>query len=347
MLQRSLLAAAVVAGLTVSSAALAQNIVINSFTGPNHFQTEAMRIWKADVERVTEGRVTVEILPASAAPPPRQIDGALAGQYDAAFMFNGFNANRADWPSGFLLPFSVTNNGEASSVALWRTYEKFFRDKGDGQFGDDGIHVLSVFVYPGGVAHSGTSQPIESVADLRSRKMWALVGTPSALLTALDIDHVAGPAARVAEFVQTNVVEVLFVISFDANVAFGAKEFTQSSTVFPKPVQAANFIFFITNDKWAEISPQDQALIESVSGEVYARNTGRLGNEREVKARQEHADKGTQIIEASQAFIDELTVAGAPLREAWNQKAAAMGIDPQEPLDFFAAEAAKIEGGSN
>ncbi len=102
----ALVCAAVSMTAMMSANAFAQTkILVNIFVPPQHFIHGPYKAWGAEVGKVTNGRVAVSYLPASAAPPPKQIDGALAGQYDSAFMFNGFNAKRADWPAMFMLPF--------------------------------------------------------------------------------------------------------------------------------------------------------------------------------------------------------------------------------------------------
>ena len=338
MKTRLVFAAVIAAGMTFSSVAIAQTkILVNIFVPPAHFIHVPYQQWGVDVERVTDGRVVVEFLPTSAAPPPKQIDGALAGNYDGAFMFNVFNGKRAPFTQMLLLPYLLEGNAEAGSVATWRTYEKYFGDLN--QFEDAGITPLSYFQFPGGHFFSGTDEPILSVADLRSRKMWALSGTATKVLELAGIDHVAGPAARLSEFVQTNVVEGVAGISQDAIITFGGLEFTKSATVRTNArLVAPNFIMFVTNEKWAEISAADQGAIMGVSGEYFAREVGAAADVAEAKRRQQLLDKGVEIIETPEAFAQELLELSAPLFEAWKASAAAMGVPEQEPIEFYKTE---------
>lgn len=340
MLHRTLFAAVAAVGMTISSVASAQvEVLVNIFVGPAHFIHEPYRAWGEEVSVVTDGRVTVEFLPASAAPPPRQIDGALAGNYDGAFMFNGFNANRAPFTQMLLLPYLLEGNAEAGSVATWRTYERYFNDLG--QFEAVGITPLSYFQFPGGHFFSGTDEPILSVADLRSRKMWALSGTATRVLELAGIDHVAGPAARLSEFVQTNVVEGVAGISQDAIITFGGLEFTQSATVRTnRRLVAPNFIMFLTTAKWEEIPAEDQALIRGISGEVFARQVGQAADAAEARRRQQLLDAGVEIIETPEEFAAELREIAEPLFAAWRESAAEMGVDPDEPIAYYLEQTA-------
>lgn len=341
MINKFKFAAAIAVGSTMammSSSAFAQTkVLVNIFVPPQHFIHKPFKAWGAEVGKVTNGRVAVSFLPASAAPPPRQIGGALAGQFDSAFMFNGFNAKRADWPAMFMLPFLLEGNAEAGSIATWRTYEKFFAKLG--QFKKAGVTSLSFFQFPGGHFFSGNDTPIRSLADLKSRKMWALAGTPTKVLKLAGVDHVAGPAARLSGFVQTNVVQGVAGISQDAIVTFGGLAFTKSATVNANArLTVPNFIIFITNKKWAGISSADKAAIRAVSGEKLSGAIGRAADAAEERRHKQLIAKGIKIYETPQSFKQELLKAGAPLFAAWEKKAKKLGIDPQAPIDYFKAQ---------
>lgn len=67
---KTLFATALAVGMLASSAANAQvKILVNIFVGPAHFIHTPYKAWGAEVGKVTDGRVTVDFLPASAAPP--------------------------------------------------------------------------------------------------------------------------------------------------------------------------------------------------------------------------------------------------------------------------------------
>ncbi|MGE3247611.1 MAG: TRAP transporter substrate-binding protein DctP, partial [Beijerinckiaceae bacterium] len=257
MRRSTLFASAILAGVFANSGArAATEIVFNAFTGPRHHAMEGFKWWADQVAKVTEGRVTVKILPTSAAPPPKQIDGVVSGQFDAAYIFNGFTDRRAVGPQFGLLPFMLNANAEIGSVAYWRTYQKYFASKKE--FDKIGIHLLSMFHFPGNYFHSGDDTPITSIADMKKRKMWALAGTASRVLKNAGVNHVSGPAARVNEFTQTNVVSGLAGISFDGVRSFGALSFVKSSTVLPDSLVAPCFLMFISAKKWNSISEADR-----------------------------------------------------------------------------------------
>jgi TRAP-type transport system periplasmic protein len=344
MRYQGFVAAAVLAGSAFAVPAQAANeVVLNIFTGPRHHAALGMKWWAGEVAKVTEGRVTVKILPTSAAPPPKQMDGVVSGQFDAAYMFNGFTAKRAIGPQFSLLPFMLKANAETGSVAVWRTYQKFFASKKE--FDKFGIHLLSIFHFPGNYFHSGDDTPITSIADMRKRKMWALAGTVSHVLKNAGVNHVSGPAARVNEFTQTNVVSGVAGLSYDGVRSFGALSFVKSTTVLDDKLMAPSFLFFISQKKWNSFSEADRKAITAISGETIAKIIGKNSDNAEASGRALLVKQNNKFIPGSAAFAAELQKAGAPLISGWIKQAKKLNVDGQAVIDFYKAEVAKISSG--
>ena len=118
---------AVLAVALGASAAQAQiKIVFNSFAPPTFVINQGMiDVWAKNVERITEGRVKVEIPTTSLAPPPQQWEMVTQGVADGAYIFVGFAQKRLLLPQIATLPFG-TPTATAQAVALWRTHKKFF-----------------------------------------------------------------------------------------------------------------------------------------------------------------------------------------------------------------------------
>ena len=173
MAKSFLVTAAMALGLIFPAGAEAkQTWTCNIFPGPKHFVNKDIKPWGKEVGEVTKGEIAVKFLPTSAAPPPKQVDGVAAGTFDCAFVFNAFTAKRAVGPLFGILPFLNAGNGEQGSVAYQRTWSKHFAAKNE--FADDGIVVLSMFQFPGVHFFTARDTPINSIADLKNQKVWAL-----------------------------------------------------------------------------------------------------------------------------------------------------------------------------
>jgi TRAP-type C4-dicarboxylate transport system substrate-binding protein len=99
------------------------------------------------------------------------------------------------------LPF-VNTTARGSSVALWRTYQKYFAKAKE----MDDVHVLAMFVLPPGVFY-GMKGPIDGMDKIKGRKIYALPGVPATMLEAAGAGVVAAPAARSYEIISGKTVD--------------------------------------------------------------------------------------------------------------------------------------------
>ncbi|MCC2098434.1 MAG: TRAP transporter substrate-binding protein DctP [Hyphomicrobiales bacterium] len=331
------------AGLFAGAAQAATEIVFNVFTGPRHFLNDPIKAWAKDITAKTSGRVTFKFLPTNAAPPPKQIDAVVSGQFDGAFIFHGFTARRAVGPQFGILPFLQNTPAEVSSAAYYNTWKKFFGDKKE--FARVGIRILTMFQFTGGNFHSGDETPITSIAEMKKRKMWALAGANSRLLKAAGVNHVSGPAARVNEFTQTNVVDGLATMTNDAVRAFGAMSFVKRTTITKSKMSAASFALFVSEKKWKQISAEDQKIILALSGEKLAAAVGKRSDRADDEAAVAMKKAGIKFINDDGKFEAELRKVGAPLIANWISAAKKKGVDGQAVIDMYVAEQKRLSGG--
>ncbi len=134
MMYRVALAAAAIGWAPALSgpAQAAETILFNCFFPPQHYMcTQMVPELGRRIAEATEGRVKLRIPPKSVAAPPDQYDAVVNGVVDGALQFNAFIANRVTGIQVAHLPFMGSENAEPASVALWKTYQKFFADKGE------------------------------------------------------------------------------------------------------------------------------------------------------------------------------------------------------------------------
>lgn len=319
------LGAGAMLALSATPGHAAENWTCNIFPGPKHFVNIDTKAWGKDVERVTNSGVKVNFLPTSAAPPPKQLNGIAAGTFDCALIFHGFTAKQAIGPQYAVLPFLNAGSAEIGSVAFWRTWKKHFAEKKE--FESKGIKILSQYHFVG--IHFFTSQdkPINSLADMKTMKMWALAGTTSRTLKAAGVSHVSGPAARMAEFTQTKVVQGIAGATHTGMVVFAGIKFAKWGTFTKGSIMAPSFAWMLSTKKWDALTADQRKAIEQVSGEKMARAIGKRSDEFEIKNYNRMTEAGLKRISASDAFEAELKKAAAPQVNAWIKKAATIGVD--------------------
>ena len=311
----------------------AQNWTCNVFTGPKHFINKALKPWGKNVGKATKGEVNVKFLPVSAAPPPKQLDGIAAGTYDCAFIFHAFTRKRAVGPQFGILPFLSKGNGEQGSIAFWRTWNKHFGPKNE--FADDSVKILSMFQFPGVHFWTSKDKPINSVADMKSQKMWALAGTSSRTMKSAGVSHVSGPAARMAEFTQTKVVQGLAGITRAGIINFAGIQFPKSGTFTTKSIMAPSFAWMISKKKWDSLPGNIKRAVTAESGEKLARMVGIAADKFEVVSAKKLAKAGVKEVKASKSFEAALQKAANPQIGAWIKRAGTIGVDGKKVIAEF------------
>jgi TRAP-type C4-dicarboxylate transport system substrate-binding protein len=322
--------------LSASAAQAETRLLVNCFwPARHHVCSEVLPAWLDEVERVTEGRVTGNLPPRSLAPPPEQLSSVESGIADVAVQFNGLIQNRVTGPLVAMQPWVGSNDAAAMSRALWATNQEFFPDE------FDTVQLLSQFVISPGQLYSQTDTPINSIEELASRKIWALPGPLSAITTRLGAGVVSTPAVQSNEIISRGVVDGHLGLDAQAVGAFQLMPYTTSNTQFQGAFYTTSFSVFMNQDKWAEISAEDQAAIMEVSGSVLAESFGSTWDTKNRAAEEGYAEASIEVIQADPAFEAALVVASAFVTEGWLAAATEAGIDGAAALDFYKAQLAE------
>lgn len=332
-ISRFLLGTTLAAGLSFSAQAQNAPLLLNSFLAPQHPVTRVViKPWADKVAVATEGRVKVDVAPASLAAPAQQLSGVSKGVFDIAYQFHGLMAEQVKLNQIAHLPF-VNTSSRGSSVALWRTYEKYFAKAKE----MDEVQVLAMFVLPPGVMY-GMNGPVRSVADLKGKKVYGLPGVPATLLEAAGAGVVAAPAARSFEIISGKTVDAF--VGYSVSDADGLKTLPYATDItdIEGHLSAPSFALFINKKRWQALSQADRDAIMKISGEAFAQNMA-VYDELETKARAGAAAKGVKFHRADAGFMKDLRTLAEPLDKAWKADATKLGVNATEALDFFVAQA--------
>lgn len=306
-------------------------LLVNCFWPSSHFVCgEVLPAWIDEIERVTDGRVRGIIPPKSVAPPPQQLAAVQKGIADVSVSFNGF-VKEALGAKVAMQPFVGIRDAEAMSRALWTTNRAYFPEE------VTSVHLLSQFVISPGELYSQTDTPINSIEDLASRKMWALPGPLAEITKKIGSGVVSTPAVKSNEIISRGVVDGHLGLDPQAVKAFQLMPYTKSTTQLSQPFYSTSFSVFINKDTWGEISPEDQAAIMGVSGEVLAAAFGARWNKAAAAAEAAYGDAGLEVVAADPAFEQALVETSAFVTEGWLKAAGAAGIDAGGALDAYTA----------
>lgn len=320
--------------LSAAPAQSAETILFNCFFPPQHYVCQELIPELAKrVGDATEGRVRVRVPPRSLTAPPDVYDGVVGGVMDGGIQFNAFLEGQVPGIQFSLLPFLGQEDAEASSVALWRTYQKFFGDKDE--YGE--VILLSLHATSGADFYSMTNRPIEAVADIAGRKMWGLPGTVANTLIAAGSPVVAGPAVQMLELVSKGVVDGYAGISLGTAVSLQLTDYTRSVTEFEAKVFQPTFSYFVSRSIWEKIAAEDQKAIQAVMGESFARYAGSVENRVNENAKASMEKAGVDFLPGNPQTAAQLIGYGQPMVDAWVARVASMGIDGSEVISSYRA----------
>jgi TRAP-type C4-dicarboxylate transport system substrate-binding protein len=319
----ALAAATTVGSLFAGAAQAADQIVIqySPWLPAKHAIHEGLiRPWIADVERVTEGRVTVEFLPKAVGKPAEQFDVVADGLADMGVILPGYTPGRFPLLELGELPL-LSSDAAVIAPAFYRAYTEFLEPLNP--LGN--THVLTIFSTTPNQIVTDT-KIIETLADFSGLKMRAPTVTSIPIINAIGAVPVQKPVSEMYELASTGIVDGTFFAATavrDWKLGDLLPYMTEVDGGIGQPVMA----FLINEAKWASISEVDRAAIMSVSGEVLAHKAGSNYSESDVGALVELQENGMTVAEASPALMEELRAALAPVEADWIARAGEAGLN--------------------
>ena len=158
----------VVLGLGVAPlpASAQVELSMSAWVPPSHMLVkDGMVPWMKEVERVTDGRVKVKLLPKPVTNPINHFDAVRDGLADVAFVSHAYTPARFQLVRVGVLPFSG-DNAEVNSVALWRIYSKHFLKQDEHK----GVKLLTIYTHGPGIFWNA-KKPIKTIDDFAGLKI--------------------------------------------------------------------------------------------------------------------------------------------------------------------------------
>lgn len=266
----ALIATAAVLTLGATGAAQAQTttLTLSSWVPPTHYVvTDILQPWMAEVEKATEGRVKINLLPKPVGAPAQHWELARRGVADITWGNFTYEPERFKHVWFAELPM-MGSSSEASSVALWRTFDRYL-SKNEAF---NGVTLLGTGMLGGGQFHH-PSKVIGTPNDLRGQKVRMGGPIQKRLLEDLGAIPVAGPGTRAYELLEGGVIDAsLHALESVVNFRLDGK--LKNHTLIPGGLYDASFFIAINDNKFKRLSAADQQALLRVSGETLSRRWG-------------------------------------------------------------------------
>ena len=335
MTPRTLLLAALVASAVAAAPVHAQTtLTMSSWVSPTHHITAVvLQGWANEVEKVTSGRVKMQMLPKHPSAPPGTFDAVREGLVDVSFVTASYTPARHILPLIAELP-GAGDTALANSIAYSRIYWKHFHKVGEYK----GVKQLGVFTH--GPGQMFTKKPVKGIADVQGLKIRTGGGVAEQVAKALGASAFVKPAPESYELLKSGVADGVF-FPMESVVSFKLDTVLEQATLFPGGMYSSAFGFFMNEDKWNKLPKQDQEAIDKISGEWIARHAGRSWDDADKKGMDALQKSGVKIVNADAAFVAEVKKRSAPIIEDWITKAKAKGVDATAILAEFREELKK------
>ena len=322
---------ALLGGLLASAAVStvsAQELVMSSWLPPAHpVVTGIMQPWAEQIADITEGRVTVRILPSPLGPPPAHFDLAADGVADITYGLHSFTQDDRFLRSRIGQFSFLGDTAEATSIAYWDVYAGML----DAQEEHEGTKLLGLFVHGPGMFHNN-QRAIETPADFQGLKVRTPGGYIADLATELGIiTQFMGPG-QVFESLSTGVIDgVTFPI--EALRAFNLTDHLSHSMRVPGGIYNTSWFLVMNEDAWDGISEADQTAIEEISGAALAMLAGQVWDGADLAGAELVATTDIVVGDAPDMVLDAIREIADRLEADWAEAVSETGYDGAAALE--------------
>ncbi len=323
----SLAAPTTLAALTLPAAAETE-LVLSSWLPPRHpIVVHAIKPWAKQIAEATDGRVTVRVLAKPLGAPPAHYDMAVDGVADVTYGLHSFTTDERFKRSRIGQFSFIGDDAVASSQAFWTVYTGHL----DAQKEHEGVKLLGLFVHGPGVLHNNVRK-IETPEDLQGLKIRTPGGYIAELMGNMGATTLFMSAGEVYEKLSRGVIDGV-TFTYEALTAFKLTDDLKYAMRVPGGLYNTTWFLVMNEDKWNELSPEDQAAIEAVSGLAFAALVGKAWNDADEKAIEKITDAGIEIHDASPAMVEAVKNAASYYEALWADEVAEQGYDGTAALE--------------
>jgi TRAP-type C4-dicarboxylate transport system substrate-binding protein len=327
--KKSLLCVTAGAVLSLSASAAETTLRVATWLPPTNPQNATVwPTWKKWVEEATEGRVEV-VIENYTGHPKTIYDAVEDGIYDVGFSVEAYLPGRFKLSGVAEIPGEITD-AETGSVALWRTYKDYFESADE----YEGFQLLGLFVHGPGQLH--TKFPVNSLDDLKGKKMRIGGGLINDLAERLEVTPVSAPSPKSYEMMQQGVVDGTFLPAQEQRF-FRLSEVSTDLTLFPKGLYTTAFSIIMNQDAFEGLSKKDQQAIMSVSGERLSQLAGAAWGRADDDGILEAKEKGVNVVFLAEndQRVKDLNKLAEGIDQLWVNSVSDRDVDAKAALADF------------
>jgi TRAP-type C4-dicarboxylate transport system substrate-binding protein len=309
--------------LAVQAQEKAMKLRLSSMWPAQHPLTKTFDQWGKDVEKATEGRITVTVFAGSTLSPPMQVyDNTAKGVVDVGTALLAYAPGRLPLSEVLQLPLGYRNGYQASK--LGEAYYKKFKPK---EFDD----VKVMFLHGAAPGFIFTKNPVKSTADVKGLRIKANAENAD-IVKNLGASPVTMPVTETYDSLSRGVIDgCLFPI--EALQGFKIAEVVKT-VIENYGVSYMTSMYVIMNKaKWNALSPADQKAIEKINDE-YNEKIAKMWVTMDDSAKAFAKTKGVTFLTVSKEEEAATAQKMKPILDEYVKMAKSKGLPGDEALKF-------------
>jgi TRAP-type C4-dicarboxylate transport system substrate-binding protein len=284
----------------------------SNYIPPAHIlRSQVFDPWIANVEKVTNGRVKIDMMP--------KVVGTVAGQYDVvrdgladiAVVVPSYTPGRFDLTEIVEIPF-MGDRAELVAPVFHNFYSKTLLKYGE----FSGTHVLSIFTNTPPLLFTA-KRALKSIEDFNGMKLRTSSSSMAQSVTLLGGVPIIKPVTEIYEMVSGGLVDGAFFPAVD-HKSFKLTQSLPKANFLPSGISCSAIALVINESKWQTIS---------------ARTAGKAYDDAGREALDDLRKSGGSVDTVSPEMLADLKKKLQPVEQTWIEKAKKKGMaDPAAVL---------------
>jgi len=301
----------------------AMKLRLSTIWPPQHPFSQMFGEWGKDIEKATQGRITVTVFAANTLSPPMQVyDNTVKGVVDVGTNLLAYSPGRLPLSEVLQQPLGYRNGYQGSKLA--NAYYKRFKPK---EFDD----VKVMFLHGAAPGFIFTKNPVKSTADVKGLRIKANAENAD-IVRNLGASPVTMPVSETYDALSRGVVDgCLFPI--EALQGFKIGEVVKTVIENYGMSYLTSMYCIMNKDKWNAISPADQQAIEKINDE-YNEKFGKKWVELDNRAKDFAKGKGVTFVPVPKEEEAATAQKMKPILDEYVKMAKSKGLPGEEALKF-------------
>lgn len=309
------------------SATAKTELTYANFFPPTHIQSQLAESWCAEVEKRTNGEVSVKYFPAQAlAKAPQTYDAVVNGIADIGLTVLAYSRGRFPTAQAIDLPLGYKTGVQATAVAnavLNKFHPKEFDD----------TQIMYLHAHGPGLINM-VNKKVATMEDIKGLKI-RTTGASGLVIGALGGSPVGKGMNECYQLLQKGVVDGS-LHPMESNKGWKLGEVVKYVTESYSIAYTTTFAVFMNKAKWDTLSPAAQKTIQEINAE-WSPKHGEAWDSSDKEGIEFFKSKGGEFVSLSDAESARWKDAMIPVIDDYIKGANEKGIDGKAVVDFIKA----------